>query len=58
MQCPDEGLGRLAADVIALFVALRLDVDLVEAEGVLVDQAVDALVVEPPMRRPRWAAPA
>src|SRR5699024_9321108 len=44
-ECPDERLDRLPAHRVLLRVPLGLHVDPGEAEGILVDDAVDAAVV-------------
>src|SRR5699024_7174843 len=45
VQCTDEGLDLWSTDGGVQGVALRLHVDAAEAEGVLVDDAVDATIV-------------
>lgn len=47
-ECAGEGLQLLAADAVVLAVALGPEVDGIEAEGVLVDHAVDAAVAAAP----------
>jgi len=47
-ECAGEGLQLPAADAVVLAVALGPEVDGIEAEGVLVDHAVDAAVAAAP----------
>lgn len=45
MERSDKCLNRLAPDVVACFVSPRLDVDLIEPKGILIDQPVDSFIV-------------